>query len=240
MNRPELIDYGLTPANVEDANRIESGREFLRMRLVLVCLVSSLTLTIYWIYHKEQSISLALFLGYFLGMLYGMIGAVIVALLLEAFLASRNPLDQDLLKRHERFLADLKTFEKHRVRLLEAFWTGLSGQTFEHELAQLYMRLSYQVELTPKGRDGGIDIYLKKDNTSTIVQCKRFSNPVGVAVARELYGVLLSSKSDGAILACTGGFTKGVRDFVQGKPISLLDLKDIISLQQSIGYKLDT
>lgn len=94
--------------------------------------------------------------------------------------------------------------------------------------------MGYSVDITSYGRDGGVDLILDKNNTTTLVQCKRHTKPVGVAVARELYGVLHDKKGDDAILACTGGFTQGVRDFTVGKPIKLLGLKEIIDLHMSL------
>lgn len=76
---------------------------------------------------------------------------------------------------------------------------------------------------------------LRNRGVKTIVQCKRFSKPAGVAVVRELYGVLRDCEVDDALLACTGGFTQGVYDFVKGKPIKLLGLKEIIELQKSLA-----
>ena len=72
------------------------------------------------------------------------------------------------------------------------------------------------------------------------MQCKRHTGAVGVAIVRELYGVLQSSKANSAILASTGGFTKGVLDFVKDKPIQLLGLREIVDLQKSVGHKVET
>jgi hypothetical protein len=55
---------------------------------------------------------------------------------------------------------------------------------------------------------------------------------VGPAVARELYGTLQHFGAPAAILASTSGFTKGVRAFVRGKLIVLMNLSDIIALQE--------
>lgn len=115
------------------------------------------------------------------------------------------------------------------------FWLKLSGVSFERCLADLYKHFGYSATLTPKSGDGGIDIILEKDSKKTIVQCKQHSKPVGPAVVRELYGCLIDSKADLAILACTSGFTKGVYDFVNGKPIELIDV-DLILKKQEIVY----
>ena len=61
------------------------------------------------------------------------------------------------------------------------------------------------------------------DGEKLIVQCKNHKPPIGPSVARELYGTLMASDAQRAILASVSGFTKGVNEFVAGKPIELID-----------------
>lgn len=124
--------------------------------------------------------------------------------------------------------------EVARLRKQREYWMGLTGAEFERELASLFQSRGYRVESTPSSGDQGIDLIVRKSGKTTIVQCKRHKSPVGPAIARELYGSLIASRADGAILACTGGFTKGVKDFVEGKPITLVDAWDIIKVADSI------
>ena len=124
--------------------------------------------------------------------------------------------------------------ERARQRKLRDYWMNLSGIEFERELAALFQRRGYQVQSTPSSGDQGIDLIARKNGKTTIVQCKRHKSPVGPAIARELYGSLIASRADRAILACTGGFTRGVKEFVKDKPITLIDAWDIIKVEASI------
>ena len=124
--------------------------------------------------------------------------------------------------------------ELARKRKLRDYWMNLSGIEFERELAALFQRRGYRVQTTPSSGDQGIDLIARKNGKTTIVQCKRYKNPAGPAIARELYGSLTASRADRAILACTGGFTRGVREFVKDKPITLIDAWDIIKVEASI------
>ena len=127
--------------------------------------------------------------------------------------------------------------ERTRQRKLEEYWTSLSGIEFEEELGALYRRLGYRVESTPRTGDQGIDLILNKSGKRTIVQCKRYKDPAGPAVARELYGSLKASSAHNAVLACTAGFTQGVREFVRGKPIALISASDLVKMGESIQDK---
>jgi len=128
---------------------------------------------------------------------------------------------QDTLFQHERAKRD--------------FWLGLSGSAFERQLADLYRRVGYSAAVTAGSGDQGIDIILTRNGKRIIVQCKEHSKPVGPAVARELYGSLVASGADSAILACTSGFTIGVFDFVRDKSIELVDVEAIVRMQEKLN-----
>ena len=113
------------------------------------------------------------------------------------------------------------------------FWLNVSPIEFEHEIASLYARHGYRTTVTPSSGDQGIDIVLDNDAGKAIVQCKRHRNPIGPAVVRELYGALVASNAQSAILVCTGGFTKGVYEFARGKSITLVDLNGILELEKN-------
>jgi len=62
---------------------------------------------------------------------------------------------------------------------------------------------------------------------------KRYRKPAGAAVIRELYGAMIARGAQSGILACTGGFTSGVRAFVRDKPIRLMSLDEILAITQT-------
>ncbi len=126
--------------------------------------------------------------------------------------------------------------ERVRLRKLSEHWMSLSGIQFERELGTLYRNLGYRVQSTPTSGDQGIDLILRKGGKTTVVQCKSHKQPVGPAVARELYGALVASGANDAILASTGGFTRGVRDFfVRDKLIALILASELTALGETVG-----
>ena len=130
--------------------------------------------------------------------------------------------------------------ESARRRKFLEHWMSLSGAAFERELATLYRRLGYRVESTPSSGDQGVDLVLRKDGKTTVVQCKGHQARVGPAVARELLGSMVDFGADSGILACTGGFTRGVKDFVRGKRIKLVSASDLATLGETAeGNTLD-
>ena len=129
--------------------------------------------------------------------------------------------------------------ERMRLRKITDYWMSLNGAEFERELAALCRNMGYSVQSTPSSGDQGVDLILNNPATgkTIVVQCKSHKAPVGPAIARELYGSLIHSRADSAVLACTGGFTRGVYEFVRGKPIALVSASDLATLGGGRGIE---
>lgn len=124
---------------------------------------------------------------------------------------------------------------KAQQRKHEQYWESLGGIEFEQELGKLFRAQGYNVKSTPTSGDQGIDLILRKDGKTTVVQCKAHKRPASPAMARELYGSMHAFGADYAILACTGGFTDGVVKFGRGKPIELISAWDIARMAEETG-----
>jgi restriction system protein len=136
-----------------------------------------------------------------------------------------------------RYQRALAAFEDWWVRTKAEHWQRLPGRKFELELARLFNAIGWEAKPTPASRDRGIDIEAQIDEARVIVQCKAHKKPVSPGVARELFGTLLASEAQSAILASVSGFGPGVREFVAGKSIKLIDLTWILEKQQGLDLE---
>ena len=127
--------------------------------------------------------------------------------------------------------------ERARRRKLEDYWMSLSGTAFEREMANVLRALGYRVKSNPTSGDEGVDLILNRPGKTIVIQCKAHKNPVGPAIARELFGSMIHFKADRAILACTGGFTRGVKEFVRDKPIDLVSVSELARLGAQVEGK---
>ena len=85
------------------------------------------------------------------------------------------------------------------------------------------------------GPDGGVDLFLRKDGNTILVQCKQWKAwKVGVRVVRELLGVMTARKAEGGIIATSGVFTQDARRFAAGKPIDLVDGPQLAALIRTV------
>jgi len=113
---------------------------------------------------------------------------------------------------------------------------SLSWREFEELVGEAYRRQGYSVrENSGAGPDGGIDLVLKKDGNTYLVQCKQWrSMKIGVKVVREIYGLLAAKHAHGAIIITSGMFTQEAKSFAAGKPIDLVEGRQLADLVGSV------
>jgi restriction system protein len=112
---------------------------------------------------------------------------------------------------------------------------ALPWKRFEDLLGEAYRRQGYRVEETlGGGADGGVDLVLRKESRTFLVQCKRWKRPVPVQTVRELYGVLIDRGAAGAKLVATTNFTSDAVAFAAGKPIELIGSAALLELIRGV------
>lgn len=111
---------------------------------------------------------------------------------------------------------------------------SLSGIEFENVCQNLIENMGFSVDTTKASGDGGIDLIAYNHEPvlsgKYIIQCKRYSGSVGEPIIRDLYGVITSERANKGILMTTGYFTKSAIAFAEGKPIELIDGKQLDAL----------
>src|SRR3989449_3380035 len=104
---------------------------------------------------------------------------------------------------------------------------ALDGHEFENVVDRLLTKMGFSIHGRQPAADGGIDMVAVSDEPLTggkyIIQCKRFSNTVGVSVVRDLYGVVHAEHANKGILITTSTFSPSAMEFAAGKPLELLD-----------------
>lgn len=114
---------------------------------------------------------------------------------------------------------------------------NMSWQQFEALVGEAFRRKGYMVtETGGGGADGGVDLALKKEGETFLVQCKQWkATKVGVATVRELYGVMAANGSTGGFVVTSGIFTDEARAFAVGRNIELMDGKALHALIRGVS-----
>lgn len=135
----------------------------------------------------------------------------------------------------ENYLREKGKYDARVRKHRQDYWRALSGTAFEAELGKLFTLMGYNVRHTPTTGDGGVDLILRKDNKITVVQCKAHNKRIPISVARELSASVVDFHADAAIIACFEGATQPVVEYIKDKPITVLELNEIIALQARYG-----
>jgi hypothetical protein len=111
----------------------------------------------------------------------------------------------------------LRALDEQPERLL-----SLTARQFEEFVADLLKRLGYRAALSPKGRDGGIDIVA--DRTTDVgpelvlVQCKRFATKkVDEPTVKQLCTVVDDHKATRGLIVTTSTFTSVALKYIDTK-----------------------
>jgi restriction system protein len=110
--------------------------------------------------------------------------------------------------------------------------SALSWQDFEALVGEGFRHRGFVVtERGGTGPDGGVDLLLARGRERFLVQCKQWRvQQVGVAVVRELYGVMAAERVAGGYVVTSGTFTKDAREFASGRNIELMNGKALDGL----------
>jgi restriction system protein len=113
---------------------------------------------------------------------------------------------------------------------------AMSWREFENLVGEFYRRQGFRVEMTGGGgADGGVDLLLRRNGETVIVQCKQWRTfKVGVSIVREMYGVMVAEHADRVIVVTSGRYTGEAFRFARGKPIDLVDGTELARMIRDI------
>jgi HJR/Mrr/RecB family endonuclease len=98
-----------------------------------------------------------------------------------------------------------------------------------------------QVKLTQSSRDGGVDAVVFDTDPirggKIVIQAKRYTNVVGVAAVRDLYGTVINEGANKGILITTAHYGADAYEFAKDKPLTLLNGDELLYILQKHGYK---
>jgi restriction system protein len=102
---------------------------------------------------------------------------------------------------------------------------GMSWREFEMLVGEAFRLQGYHVvETGGGGADGGVDLVLRKDRQTHLVQCKQWkAGKVGVNVVREIHGVMAHRGAAGGFVLTSGRFSREATAFANQCNIRLVE-----------------
>jgi restriction system protein len=132
---------------------------------------------------------------------------------------------------------------------VEANIAAMPWEDFEHLVRQLFEwefgGKGVEVKVFRLSRDHGVDAVMYDPDPlrggKYVLQAKRYTRTVDVAAVRDLYGTVINEGANRGILVTTSSFGPDSREFVKGKPITLIDGPYLIEMLRKHGrtYRID-
>jgi restriction system protein len=122
---------------------------------------------------------------------------------------------------------------------------AMDWEDFEHLIREVFAAefssSGGEVKVTQASRDGGVDaIAFDPDpirGGKIVIQAKRYSNTVGVAAVRDLYGTVMNEGANKGILVTTSDYGPDAYTFANGKPLVLLNGANLLHMLEKHGHR---
>ena len=113
---------------------------------------------------------------------------------------------------------------KARLRFLyEQNWRAMRDVQFEKYLSAVFVAQGYQVELTGRTRDQGVDLIVVKDGVRTAIQVKGYHNSVSNAAVQQAYSGMKHYRCDGCAVITNSRFTNSAVQLSKTTNCRLID-----------------
>ncbi|MCF8453984.1 MAG: restriction endonuclease [Pedobacter sp.] len=121
---------------------------------------------------------------------------------------------------------------------------SMDWEDFEHLIREIFEKEfssnGGEVKVTQASRDGGVDaIAFDPDpirGGKIVIQAKRYTNTVGVAAVRDLFGTVLNEGATKGILVTTSDYGPDAYNFANGKPLTLMNGSNLLYLLEKHGH----
>ncbi|MCL4525231.1 MAG: restriction endonuclease [Gammaproteobacteria bacterium] len=124
----------------------------------------------------------------------------------------------------------IKKRRKIRERLLAAGTDNpmqLTPIQYERFCAALLENNGWKTQLTSRTGDYGADIVATKGTIKMVVQCKQWTNSVGIKAVQEIHAAISYYKANKAVVVSTTGYTHAARKLASNTGVMLLGHEDL-------------
>lgn len=123
---------------------------------------------------------------------------------------------------------------------------AMDWEDFEHVVRELFAKMftarsaAAEVHVTRASRDYGVDALVYDPDPimggKYVIQAKRYVNTVDVAAVRDLFGTIQNEGASKGFLVTTSSFGPDAHQFAKGKPLTLIDGRQLLGLLEQYGY----
>ena len=138
-------------------------------------------------------------------------------------------------RRRERLAAQVSRRATRTIaRTDEALEAELADDpiAFEHRCADILRRAGWDARVVGGSGDQGADVVGERDGVQLVVQCKRYSKPIGNKAVQEAVAARAYYRADLAAVVGTAPFTDSAHDLAEATGVILTDEAGLITVDR--------
>ena len=121
-----------------------------------------------------------------------------------------------------------KIYKIKKAGLLEI--DKMTGHDFEVFLEHLFRARGYKVSRVGRMADYGADLVIEKEGIKTVVQAKRWNNPVNVKAIQEIHTAMAHYSATKAVVVTNNHFTSNAVILAKDNHVELIDRQKLAML----------
>jgi HJR/Mrr/RecB family endonuclease len=116
-----------------------------------------------------------------------------------------------------------------------AFFNGMRPRDYEHLCADYPREVGWDTRVTTHSRDFGVDVIAEKAGHRIVIQCKMYSNPVGIKAVQEIAAGRVHEHAHSAIVVSNQRFTSAAIQVAATNNVLLLHHEDLRKIDEQLG-----
>jgi len=115
------------------------------------------------------------------------------------------------------------------------FHDDMDPHHYEQFCALLTRKCGWDANTTSASGDQGADIIVRKANHTLVIQCKKYSKPVGNKAVQEVIAAREFTQADSAAVVSNNTYTKSAKALAHASQVHLWHHVDLLKLDKNLG-----
>jgi restriction system protein len=107
------------------------------------------------------------------------------------------------------------------------FDEDMSPEEFEHYCAAVLREMKWKARVTQASGDQGVDIVADKRRMRIVIQCKKYSKPVGNRAVQEIVAAIAHEGAQRGVVVTTSAYTTAAEKLAASNQVLLLHHADL-------------
>ena len=115
------------------------------------------------------------------------------------------------------------------------FHEDMSPEEFEHYCAAVLREMKWKARVTQASGDQGVDIVADKRSMRIVIQCKKYSKPVGNRAVQEIVAAVAHEGAQRAVVVTTSDYTPAAEKLATSNRVLLLHHADLRKIDRLLA-----